>query len=79
MNVRVIGVTGSVGKSTTKELIAEVLGQRYRTLKNPGNLNNEIGLPLTLLRLGAGSPAGCAGNGFLCARRNCLPVRPGPA
>jgi UDP-N-acetylmuramoyl-tripeptide--D-alanyl-D-alanine ligase len=50
-DLRVIGVTGSVGKSTTKELIAEVLGQRYQTLKNPGNLNNEIGLPLTLLSL----------------------------
>lgn len=53
-NVRVIGITGSVGKSTTKELIADVLGQRYRTLKNPGNLNNEIGLPLTLLSLSGG-------------------------
>ena len=53
-DLRVIGVTGSVGKSTTKELIAEVLSQRYHTLKNPGNLNNEIGLPLTLLRLGPG-------------------------
>lgn len=52
--IRVVGITGSVGKSTTKELIAEVLCQKYRTLKNPGNLNNEIGLPLTLLRLGPG-------------------------
>lgn len=52
MDVRVIGVTGSVGKSTTKELVSEVLSQRYQTLKNTGNLNNEIGLPLTLLRLG---------------------------
>lgn len=51
LDVRVIGITGSVGKSTTKELIAEVLSRRYRTLKNPGNLNNEIGLPLTLLEL----------------------------
>lgn len=51
LSVRVIGVTGSVGKSTTKELTAEVLERRYKTVKNPGNLNNEIGLPLTLLRL----------------------------
>jgi len=54
LDLRVVGITGSVGKSTTKELIAEVLGQRYRTLKNPGNLNNEIGLPLTILQLGPG-------------------------
>ncbi|HJW90114.1 MAG TPA: UDP-N-acetylmuramoyl-tripeptide--D-alanyl-D-alanine ligase [Anaerolineales bacterium] len=51
LDLRVIGITGSVGKSTTKELVADVLGQRYRTLKNEGNLNNEIGLPLTLLSL----------------------------
>ncbi len=51
LNVRVIGITGSVGKSTTKEVVAEVLSQRYSTLKNKGNLNNEIGLPLTMLSL----------------------------
>ena len=51
LDVVVIGITGSVGKSTTKELVAEVLNQRYKTLKSPGNLNNEIGLPLTLLQL----------------------------
>ncbi len=51
LSLRVIGVTGSVGKSTTKELAAEVLQRRYRTMKNPGNLNNEIGLPLSLFRL----------------------------
>jgi UDP-N-acetylmuramoyl-tripeptide--D-alanyl-D-alanine ligase len=51
LDIRVIGITGSVGKSTTKEVTADVLGRRYRTLKNPGNLNNEIGLPLTLLRV----------------------------
>ena len=51
LNVEVIGITGSVGKSTTKEVVAEVLSQRYNTLKNKGNLNNEIGLPLTMLGL----------------------------
>lgn len=51
LDVRVIGITGSVGKSTTKELVAEVLSQRYPTVKNPGNLNNEIGLPLSLLQV----------------------------
>jgi UDP-N-acetylmuramoyl-tripeptide--D-alanyl-D-alanine ligase len=51
LSLRVIGITGSVGKSTTKEVVAEILDQRYRTLKSPGNMNNEIGLPLTILRL----------------------------
>ncbi len=54
LDVRVIGITGSVGKSTTKEMTAEVLSQRYHTLKSPGNLNNEIGLPLSILRLSSG-------------------------
>jgi UDP-N-acetylmuramoyl-tripeptide--D-alanyl-D-alanine ligase len=49
---RVIAITGSVGKSTTKELVWNVLSTRFNTLKNPGNFNNEIGLPLTLLNLG---------------------------
>ncbi len=53
-DLRVIGITGSVGKSTTKELVSELLSTKFRTLKNQGNLNNEIGLPLTLLRLGPG-------------------------
>lgn len=54
LDLRVIGITGSVGKSTTKELVAEVLSQRYRTLKSPGNMNNEIGLPISILRLSTG-------------------------
>ena len=54
LDLRVIGITGSVGKSTTKEMVAEVLNTRYRTLKSPGNLNNEIGLPMTMTRLSSG-------------------------
>jgi UDP-N-acetylmuramoyl-tripeptide--D-alanyl-D-alanine ligase len=50
-NLRVIGITGSVGKTTTKELTHAVLSKRYRTLKSEGSFNNEIGLPLTLLSL----------------------------
>ncbi|WP_376793034.1 UDP-N-acetylmuramoyl-tripeptide--D-alanyl-D-alanine ligase [Thermoflexus sp.] len=49
--VRVIGITGSVGKTSTKELTWAVLSWRYETLKSEGNLNSEIGLPLMLLRL----------------------------
>jgi len=46
-----IAVTGSVGKTTTKDMLAAVLGQRFEVLKTDGNYNNELGLPLTLLRL----------------------------
>jgi UDP-N-acetylmuramoyl-tripeptide--D-alanyl-D-alanine ligase len=49
--LRVIGITGSVGKTTTKELAASVLARRYATIKSEASYNNEIGLPLTLLRL----------------------------
>ena len=47
----VIGITGSVGKTTTKEMVHAVMSVKYNTLKNEGNLNNEIGVPLTLFRL----------------------------
>jgi len=47
----VVAVTGSNGKTTTKEMAAEILAGRYVTLKNEGNLNNQIGVPLTLFRL----------------------------
>jgi len=50
--LRVIGITGSVGKTSSKELTAAVLGQHYATHKNPGNLNSDQGLPLALLGLG---------------------------
>ena len=48
----VVGITGSIAKTSTKEAVATVLGATRRTLKSAGNQNNEIGLPLTLLRLG---------------------------
>jgi UDP-N-acetylmuramoyl-tripeptide--D-alanyl-D-alanine ligase len=48
---RVIGITGSVGKTTTKEVVAAVLEQRYSVLRSVGSHNNEIGLPLTILSL----------------------------
>jgi UDP-N-acetylmuramoyl-tripeptide--D-alanyl-D-alanine ligase len=50
-NKHVIGVTGSAGKTTTKEAVAEVLGARFTVLKSQGNLNNEFGMPLQLLKL----------------------------
>ena len=50
-NLPVIGITGSVGKSSTKETLAGILGAKFNVLKNQANLNNEIGLPLTLLSL----------------------------
>jgi UDP-N-acetylmuramoyl-tripeptide--D-alanyl-D-alanine ligase len=49
--LRVVGITGSVGKTTTKELVASVLGRRFVTLKSEASYNNEIGLPVTLLHL----------------------------
>lgn len=51
LGTRIIGITGTNGKTTTKELIAAVLSQAYKVLYTQGNLNNHIGVPLTLLRL----------------------------
>lgn len=51
LGIPVVGITGSVGKTSTKEVIASVLKEKYRTLKTQGNFNNELGLPLTVFRL----------------------------
>ena len=50
-SVRVVGITGSTGKTIAKEIVADVLARTLRVLRNEGNLNSETGLPMTLLRL----------------------------
>ena len=64
LSLHVVGITGSVGKSSTKELTAEVLARKFHTYRNPGNYNNEIGLPLTILNLGSGYETLVAEMGF---------------
>lgn len=51
LDIKVVGITGSVGKTSTKEMIASVLSTKYQVLKTEGNFNNEIGLPLTIFRI----------------------------
>ncbi len=53
-----VGITGSVGKTTTKDMIACVLQEKYNVLKTKGNFNNQIGLPITLLRLSSENEIG---------------------
>lgn len=51
LSIPIIGITGSVGKTSTKEMIASILSRKYQVLKTPGNFNNEIGLPLTIFMI----------------------------
>lgn len=50
-NVKVVAITGSVGKTSTKDMVYSVISKKYKTLKTLGNYNNEIGVPLTILRM----------------------------
>jgi UDP-N-acetylmuramoyl-tripeptide--D-alanyl-D-alanine ligase len=51
LEVKVVGITGSVGKTSTKEFVSSVLAQKYNVLKTEGNFNNEVGMPLTILKI----------------------------
>lgn len=51
LDIKVVGITGSVGKTSTKEFVAGVLSKGFHVLKTEGNFNNEVGLPLTVLRI----------------------------
>ena len=50
-NIPVVAITGSVGKTTTKDMVYSVLSQKYKVLKNEGNFNNEVGMPLTIFNI----------------------------
>jgi UDP-N-acetylmuramoyl-tripeptide--D-alanyl-D-alanine ligase len=55
LNLTVVGITGSVGKTSTKEVVAAILGQRFETYRSPGNMNSEVGLPWSLLEVEPGT------------------------
>src|SRR5262245_13041691 len=55
LDLTVVGITGSIGKTSTKEVVAAVLGQRFTTYRSPGNMNSEIGLPVSLLEIEPGT------------------------
>ena len=71
----VVGVTGSIAKTSTKEAVAAVLARRFTTLRSEGNRNNEVGLPLTVLDLGPEHEAARPRDGDVRRRRD---RRPGP-
>lgn len=55
LDVTVVGITGSIGKTSTKEVVGAILGQRFTTYRSPGNMNSEIGLPLSVLEIEPGT------------------------
>ncbi|MBK8287430.1 MAG: hypothetical protein IPK95_01325 [Cellvibrionales bacterium] len=63
---KIIGLTGSAGKTTTKEMISAILSQHHCPLVTVGNLNNHIGVPLSLLGLSPGKRYGCYRDGRKC-------------
>ena len=74
-----IGVTGSTGKTTTKEAIAHVLSSRFRVLKSEGNFNNHFGLPLMLLKIEPEHEAAVIEMGMSHRGRNCRSGKNRPA
>lgn len=72
LNIPIIAIVGSNGKTTTKELIASVLQTKYKVLSTPGNFNNHIGLPLTLLMLNAEHQIGIIEMGANHEKENAL-------
>ena len=79
-DIPIIGITGSVGKTTTKEMTASVLGAKFKVLKTQENMNNELGVPLTLLSLDASHEAAVVEMGiseFGAMSRLAKMVRPG--
>lgn len=68
-HIPVIGITGSVGKTTTKEMVASVLSERFNTHKTQKNFNNELGVPQTLLRLDDANEVSVADSRRAASRR----------
>ena len=74
-NIPVIGLTGTNGKTTTKEMVAAVLSETSKVCKNEGNLNNHIGVPLTIFQAEGQPQNSGSGNGHEPPGRNCAALR----
>lgn len=77
LGIPVIGITGSVGKTSTKEMVASILSQKYNVLKTQGNFNNELGVPLTIFRIGEEHEVAVIEMGMKPLRRDASPKQNG--